>query len=748
MNGSSSHQTPQLDRLIDRMDARLGLLVETGDPRARFLLMYRTFKQELRQNLQAGRFLDRAWAEAICCRMAEMYFEAEEAYQDCRAACPAPWTYSFDGATQGSTNLLQDMLLGMNAHINYDLPLCTFDTLVKFDDLRGLSPIRRDAKELPFDATLRKRYFDFLMINHIAWESIERIQDVACARFSKPLWALVKLERMARLRLSKKITATVILDYRDRAWGHTLLLATATSPEQIERVKWFTTRFAMEAATLVDLLDRQPRRLARAVRRKRGLGLDPFRHRQVVRFLVDKLRERSTAKVAARALIDYGTEIHPLLEELLEEYAADTTLAVRLMEIMAATPTPAVAAVLYNRFAAAHEATDETLVHLLASLRLNRVRFVVDERPLREALEEAVGRARWIAECRADLGDGGRESLLADTLKDRARKQIRRILLLGTILQPDPTLFTAAEALARKRDADPPQALSRLLDSVVPGVGEEIIRGLLVGPADEGMGPASRHPAVERQSRERRLAELVGTVDPWLRACALHQIRELRLSDLSAPLIAALDAESALVAETALWACEGLLPPSRFSSVARACLERTGQEIVQQYARSLLAGEDSGGRMLSTIEKVLHLKDVDLFIAIPAEDLAEIAQVAQEQPVRQGQQLLTAGSPGEGLYVIVEGEVDVVGEDGRQLARVHPGAVLGEMSLLLDAPCSATCVASSTGRVLRIGRSDFQAFMLGYPEIALGLLRVLADRLREANAKIVGPVSNLVSQRG
>ena len=152
--------------------------------------------------------------------------------------------------------------------------------------------------------------------------------------------------------------------------------------------------------------------------------------------------------------------------------------------------------------------------------------------------------------------------------------------------------------------------------------------------------------------------------------------------------------------------------------------------------------------MLATIEKVLHLKDVDLFIAIPTEDLAEIARVAREQRVRQGEQLITAGSPGEGLYVIVEGEVDVVGDDGRQLTRLHPGAVLGEMSLLLDAPCSATCVARTPGRVLRIGRADFQAFLVGYPEIALGLLRVLADRVRETNAKIGGPVSNLVSQPG
>ncbi len=76
--------------------------------------------------------------------------------------------------------------------------------------------------------------------------------------------------------------------------------------------------------------------------------------------------------------------------------------------------------------------------------------------------------------------------------------------------------------------------------------------------------------------------------------------------------------------------------------------------------------------------------------------------------------------------MIVEGDVDIVGDDDHQVMR----AVLGEMSLLLDALYSTTCVATIPGRMLPIGRADFQAFLVDYPEIALGLLRVLAVRAR------------------
>jgi hypothetical protein len=57
--------TPYFDNVIARMDARLAEFAEQEDRRERFLLMYRTFKHELRRNLQAGRFLDVRWSESI-----------------------------------------------------------------------------------------------------------------------------------------------------------------------------------------------------------------------------------------------------------------------------------------------------------------------------------------------------------------------------------------------------------------------------------------------------------------------------------------------------------------------------------------------------------------------------------------------------------------------------------------------------------------------------------------------------------
>jgi len=48
-------QTPDLDKIIEKMDLFIRSFADTGDPRERFLLMYRTFKNELRSNIRQGR---------------------------------------------------------------------------------------------------------------------------------------------------------------------------------------------------------------------------------------------------------------------------------------------------------------------------------------------------------------------------------------------------------------------------------------------------------------------------------------------------------------------------------------------------------------------------------------------------------------------------------------------------------------------------------------------------------------------
>ena len=138
--------------------------------------------------------------------------------------------------------------------------------------------------------------------------------------------------------------------------------------------------------------------------------------------------------------------------------------------------------------------------------------------------------------------------------------------------------------------------------------------------------------------------------------------------------------------------------------------------------------------MISTVEKVLFLKSIDLFRALPSEELAQIAEIAEEQPLASGDQVFAQGEPGDSLYLIVEGKVKVH-QGARELVRLGERDVFGEMAVLDSEPRSASVTAIEDAVLLKIGRDDFRDILGERPEIAMGVMKVLTHRLRETSRK-------------
>jgi CRP-like cAMP-binding protein len=134
--------------------------------------------------------------------------------------------------------------------------------------------------------------------------------------------------------------------------------------------------------------------------------------------------------------------------------------------------------------------------------------------------------------------------------------------------------------------------------------------------------------------------------------------------------------------------------------------------------------------MITTVEKVLFLKGVDLFSAIPGEDLAQIAVIAEEIRKETGEEIIREGEVGDSLYLVVDGKVRVLKGD-QSIAELGEGEVFGEMAILDPGPRSATVHALGEVTLLRIGREDFDEIMAEKHEIAQGVIKVLTRRLRE-----------------
>jgi len=133
--------------------------------------------------------------------------------------------------------------------------------------------------------------------------------------------------------------------------------------------------------------------------------------------------------------------------------------------------------------------------------------------------------------------------------------------------------------------------------------------------------------------------------------------------------------------------------------------------------------------MITTVEKVLFLKSIDLFRGLAGEELATIAEIAEEQPFAAGEPVLAEGELGDALYLVVEGAVRVHRGE-KQLAQLGVRDVFGEMAMLDPEPRSASVTVVKDAVLLKIGRDDFRDVLQERPEIGMGIIQVLSRRLR------------------
>jgi CRP-like cAMP-binding protein len=138
--------------------------------------------------------------------------------------------------------------------------------------------------------------------------------------------------------------------------------------------------------------------------------------------------------------------------------------------------------------------------------------------------------------------------------------------------------------------------------------------------------------------------------------------------------------------------------------------------------------------VISTVEKVLFLKSIDLFSQIPGEDLSQIAQITDEVHFEEGEAIFLEGDPGDTLFFVIEGKVRIHTATA-EVAVLGERQVFGEMALLDSEPRSASASAVSDLTLLKIQRDDFNEILAEKSEIAQGIIKVLTRRLRTTMAK-------------
>jgi CRP-like cAMP-binding protein len=138
-------------------------------------------------------------------------------------------------------------------------------------------------------------------------------------------------------------------------------------------------------------------------------------------------------------------------------------------------------------------------------------------------------------------------------------------------------------------------------------------------------------------------------------------------------------------------------------------------------------------------QRILMLKATPVFAGVGTDDLRVVAQALEEDPCFAGERVFDIHEPSDRAYIVQSGKVGIsLHPDPKAkefIAVLGPGECFGEMSIFDDLPRSATAHVLEDGVLLALDKAKLRALVLRYPELALGLLRGLSLRLREANRR-------------
>ncbi len=198
------------------------------DRRAIFLTLYGIVSAEMRERLAQRAFLDNEWVARYLVAFANLYRDALDDYDAGRMAeVPKSWRLCFDAAARGNGLVLQDMFLGVNAHVNNDLPLAL--TAVSIDPDR------------------EARYRDHAAVNAVLASVTER----ATARIASVYAPGVAMLDECAGQLDEMLSMFSLEVARESAWEGSVALANARSG--FER-RLATTVIGSRAAVLARLL--------------------------------------------------------------------------------------------------------------------------------------------------------------------------------------------------------------------------------------------------------------------------------------------------------------------------------------------------------------------------------------------------------------------------------------------------------------------------------------------------------------
>ena len=186
----------RMTELVDQWEA-------AHDRRAIFLGCYRLMTGNMLDAIDAGRFHDGVWVSRLLHRFTDYYFDALRLYDQNSPVTSLVWKLAHDATRDDEVTTLQHLLLGVNAHINFDLVFALYDQLVP--EWNSLSAEQR-----------AQRHADHETVNRIIGETVDAVQDQVIDRHSPWFEFVDKLLGP----VDEWLTSHLISHWREEVWNN------------------------------------------------------------------------------------------------------------------------------------------------------------------------------------------------------------------------------------------------------------------------------------------------------------------------------------------------------------------------------------------------------------------------------------------------------------------------------------------------------------------------------------------------
>jgi len=208
------------DPVLIKMGQYLEKWKSSNDSRHVFLSCYRMMSSNMIDSLRNAEFHDSEWVNKLLNRFANYYFDSLVRF-DCDEKTPEVWLKVHSACKENKVSELQLLILGVNAHINYDLVFALYDML-------------QPEWNLLSEAKRKERYDDHSRVNQIIANTIDQVQDEILEPVNPALeWIDVLFGRVDEFLISRLISK-----WRGDVWENSqklLIIEKAGEKEKFRR---------------------------------------------------------------------------------------------------------------------------------------------------------------------------------------------------------------------------------------------------------------------------------------------------------------------------------------------------------------------------------------------------------------------------------------------------------------------------------------------------------------------------------